>query len=381
MIGINRTRRAEYRYDALDGVRGLAAQVVVIGHLGGLALPEPSPYTLSALGWSSRLAVMVFFVLSGFVIARSLKKLMHDEGREFLLHYAVHRWARIFPPLALAVATTFAVGSLASTAGLPLPGLRSPEFELSLLAFLRGITLTFATTDATFALDGPLWSLRQEVWLYFLAALAALAAARTGLVRLMAGALVLAMVMVTSSRFFYLQSLALFGAGGAVSLLSSSPLVARLARSAWTAFGTVLLLALPLVLWKPGQEFGYAYSNDPLFLAYQAALGIPIALVLLGIATSDGPVSRAFSRWRWVGAFSYTLYVLHNPVLVLIYALLAHFGFALHHWTGAFWAASAVLIVEVLAYSAARLVERPRAYRELAWRALKLARGPAQHGI
>lgn len=361
-----------FRYDALDGVRGFAGQVVCLGHLGGLACPDAPALVLTGLGWMSRIAVMTFFALSGFVIALSLRKLVRQEGRAFLLHYAVHRWARIFPPLAFAVATTFAVAVLARALGLALPGLRSPDFDVGVLAFLRGITLTFATSDATFALDGPLWSLRQEVWLYVIAAATAIVLTHRRIVALGAGALVLAMIAVTSGHFFYPQSLALFAAGAAVSTWGSDPRLQRVARSPWTGCVLVVLLAMPVAALPSGLEFASRMSNDPVFLAYQGALSVPIALALLGVATGSGAVSRVLARCKGAGSFSYTLYVVHNPVLVLAYAIAGALGIAQGGAPALLWAALALGLTEAFAYGAARVFERPRRFRELAWRGLAL---------
>jgi peptidoglycan/LPS O-acetylase OafA/YrhL len=361
-----------YRYDALDGVRGLAAQVVLFGHAAGLAfIPGPGPGA-AVVSWTSRLAVMVFFALSGFVIATSLARLVRSDGGGFLVPYAVHRWARIWPPLVAAVAVAFAVGAL-GRAGLPLVDLRGPDYALGPLAFLRGITLTFAPTDATFALDGPLWSLRQEVWLYGLAGLAALAVVRDGFVRIAAAAGVAVMVAVTADRFFYPQSLALFACGALAALYGHEPRLRGIARAPLLGAGLVVLAAAPLAVLPLDAAFLAALSNGPGFLAYQTLLAPPLAALLLGLALSDGPVARCLARAAWSARFSYTLYVVHNPVLVLVFSLRAALGL----WPGtggsAITFAVAVALAQAVSYGLARLVERPALFRALAFRALAAA--------
>src|SRR5262249_13165378 len=74
------------RYDALDGLRAIAALLVVFAH--AMLLPYPSP---AAARW----AVDLFFVLSGFLITRIL--LANRVAGEPAWRFWVHRAARILP--------------------------------------------------------------------------------------------------------------------------------------------------------------------------------------------------------------------------------------------------------------------------------------------
>ena len=85
---------------ALTGLRFVLALWVIFHHLTGqgqmlegaaLALPQP----LYALVRGGYLAVTTFFVLSGFVLARSYPVANWSARR--LLHYGAGRIARIYP--------------------------------------------------------------------------------------------------------------------------------------------------------------------------------------------------------------------------------------------------------------------------------------------
>lgn len=356
-----------YRYDALDGVRGVAAQAVVLTHAVEMAFLPLHGTGAAITGWIGRVSVMTFFALSGFVIATSLGRMAGRDGR-FLVPYAVHRVARIAPPLIFAIALTFAVGAL-GRAGLPLLTRTGEPYTMGVLAFLRGITLTFAPSDATFVIDNPLWSLRQEVYLYGVAAFAALAIVGRGARRVLGIALASGLVLVTANRFFYLQSLALFAAGAGAALLGGHPGLRRWATMPVLLPVAALALGAPLAFAaNPG--FVDAMSAWGPFLAYQAALGLPLALVLLGLATTGGQTGRLFAACEGAAAFSYTLYVVHMPILVLVFSLRAHLdwvpGFASDAatfavaWTGA----------QAVAIFAARAVERPRQARAALFSAL-----------
>lgn len=358
-----------YRYDALDGVRGLAAQVVLVCHgLGMTALSPAHSPAAAANEWLGRASVMVFFSLSGFVIATSLSRLIAQDRRGFLLPYAVHRLARIWPPLILAITVTFAVGALGH-AGLPLLTMTGDPYRLDWIAFLRGITLTFGPGDATFVIDRALWSLRQEVYLYVIAALAAVSLVGRGFWRIAAGAAACAMIAATADRFFYLQSLVLFSAGAGAALFGGMPRLRALARAPWVAPVTILLWLAPLgFVGVPG--YVDAMSNDPAFLAYQALIGLPLSLALLGLALDEGAVSRSLAALRGLASFSYTLYVIHVPVMTLIFSLRAHAGLVPGMSGDVATLVAALALAQGVAYAAALFVERPRFFRALLFSAL-----------
>jgi len=87
------------RFDAgsnnFDAIRLVAALLVLFGHAYALTgMPTDPISSLVALGFIGTLAVAVFFVLSGFLIARSVE-------RSTLSSYLAARMLRIIPALAL----------------------------------------------------------------------------------------------------------------------------------------------------------------------------------------------------------------------------------------------------------------------------------------
>jgi peptidoglycan/LPS O-acetylase OafA/YrhL len=93
----------------LDGFRGVAVILVVIGHLLEFSIPLPA--------WSSAgadlaaLGVFMFFVLSGFLITSLLYAERRDKGNVRLLNFYVRRVLRLAPALLvfLLVVTTLMV--------------------------------------------------------------------------------------------------------------------------------------------------------------------------------------------------------------------------------------------------------------------------------
>jgi len=150
--------------NSYDFVRFCAASAVLVSHHFALSrLPEPLvPGYGDNLGV---LAVQVFFCLSGFLICRSLQK--STDWAQF----ASARFLRIFPNLAFSLTAT-SVGTLLWYSNYT-HFWKHAKFVISnLLMFFRGVTYNipgvFEDAKATPAINGPLWSLPFELWLYVL---------------------------------------------------------------------------------------------------------------------------------------------------------------------------------------------------------------------
>lgn len=82
---------------SLDGFRGVAALLVLIWHHYIMMLDTTSPrlFCIYSLGFVSRSGVDMFFVLSGFLIARTLFK--HRDSTSFFVPFYIRRFFRIAP--------------------------------------------------------------------------------------------------------------------------------------------------------------------------------------------------------------------------------------------------------------------------------------------
>jgi peptidoglycan/LPS O-acetylase OafA/YrhL len=131
------------RIPGLDALRGLAALLVLAYHLRGLALP-------SAVLSHGYLAVDLFFVISGFVLARAWDaRLAGGEGARFL----VRRLARLYPMMLLGLA--LGVGYWLMRGDAP--------SSLNLLVPMALAFIPFTGVTDIFPLNGPQWSLMWEL--------------------------------------------------------------------------------------------------------------------------------------------------------------------------------------------------------------------------
>ena len=154
------------RLPSLIGLRGVGALTVVISHCintdPGLVHPHLwsvgwwFSYTPVNLLWDGDEAVLMFFVLSGFVLARPFTR--REQSQSYLAYYP-RRLLRLYPPLWGGLIFTFLLTLVESRHIIPAATYwvnNHSNFHPSTLqdALLPRVGTTF---------DGPLWSLRWEI--------------------------------------------------------------------------------------------------------------------------------------------------------------------------------------------------------------------------
>ncbi len=114
------------RFLFLDGLRGVAALMVVVFHLYGNLRPAVQawfPPLLSTVCLSGNLGVDIFFVISGFVIAHSVRN--GERSWRYLGRFGLRRSIRLDPPLWMTILMEVALIkislSLFPDLGTPLP--------------------------------------------------------------------------------------------------------------------------------------------------------------------------------------------------------------------------------------------------------------------
>jgi len=152
------------RIPALDGLRGLAALSVFVFHAWLYTLAVPNVAHASGLGdyllRELRLGLVLFFVLSGFVLYRPWARAgKRGSAPPRLGRYLRSRAARVLP--AYYVALSAAILLLWGLNGSP--GVRLPPLESLPLFLVFGQNLSGATV---MTLDPPMWTLAIEVAFY-----------------------------------------------------------------------------------------------------------------------------------------------------------------------------------------------------------------------
>ena len=143
---------------SLTGLRGVAAIYVMIYHFaGGAAAAHPS--TISTFITHGYIAVDLFFVMSGFVMALTYRGLF-GEGRVLAAHrtFLARRVARIYPLYLVGTLVALALNALPIDDGVPLSTLP--------LLVLFNLPMVQTWFDVP-SLDFPAWSISTE-WAAYL---------------------------------------------------------------------------------------------------------------------------------------------------------------------------------------------------------------------
>ncbi|MCY0856203.1 acyltransferase family protein [Cupriavidus sp. D39] len=200
--------------------------------------------------------------------------------------------------------------------------------------------------------NGPLWSLSIEVWYYFLAAILAVPRGWWKVLSLPFAGAVIWLGMNNEAFLYYLP---VWWAGYLLAVLHNRlfSFSINLLRAAAACFSVALLLGVRFV--------SASYAHDPvadslsLIASFNIAMGLGFCFILALVL--QGRVSIPIFA-RSAARYSYTLYIVHAPILFL-------FGFLqpyIQDSLGASVIVSLLIIVGVAAFSAivSRAVENRR---------------------
>jgi peptidoglycan/LPS O-acetylase OafA/YrhL len=292
----------------LDAVRFSAAFVVFLGHFATYAISGGVFWRIAPLRHD---AVIVFFVLSGFVIAYAVAK-----GENNPTDYFVNRAARIYSVAIPAVIITVAIDRVAFYL--------DPNYcswgcspGSSWQQILTSVTFTnqFWSTGMFPGSDGPYWSLGFEVPYYAAFGLALFARGPWRTI------LPLALLGIAGPTVAALFPLWLLGAA-----------LYRFEAENLPEFAGWLLFLGSIVAWSAIAI--WAHSTDGWILDFPIAglwrdripadyvTGIAFAINIAGfrvIGFRFVTILRRFQRQiRWFAARTFTLYLLHYPVMRFI---------------------------------------------------------------
>ncbi|MDR3450384.1 MAG: acyltransferase [Alphaproteobacteria bacterium] len=325
---VSKSKTPQGEWPFLDLLRAVAAFLVLIGHarnyyfapIGSLDHPGP----LLKLFWFVTVlhheAVVVFFILSGFLVGGSVVNAMR-AGRFNLRDYLIARFARIYPVLLPALAVTALIFWLGSTFFAdpgggeeiirPLFSDRQTDFGgAALLCHLVNIQ---GYACATWTEDSPLWSLGYEWVLYLFAPMViGLVLGRMPVATRAIGlALVIGLAVSLAAKWddclFWFSVWFLGVAASQIAQSRRLPLAAGVA-------GCALAVAAMVV------------SRFKIFPVMETDTVIALGMAL-AVSCRSLIALRLLPRFfHWAAGFSYSLYAIHLPILFLVIALFQKLG-------------------------------------------------------
>jgi len=267
------------RRPALDGLRGVAILLVLADHTGYLREP------------SGGIGVVVFFVLSGFLITRVIVE-AREDGSWSMPAFLANRFVRLFPALLLMVLVISAVMARRGFS----PGLILGR-AVPALTYVENMEPKMA-----FPVFGQTWSLgvEEQFYLVWPLVLPWVLRRRRPDVVLMTAIGVSALVMIVHHRdWLPMHAYALLAGCGLA-------LVGQLPRRWWVLPAGALGLVVSI---RVSPSFHDIYVYGPL-------VATPAAVLLVAGAVHGNRLLE-LSALRFAGRISYALYLWHVPFLRL----------------------------------------------------------------
>ena len=346
----------------IDAMRGFAALLVAYFHcrqiewVGMQAFHQNAGHSLSLntiaayltfpIAWGSA-GVPIFFVISGYCIHRSAAlRLAKDPAYRLAAgNFWVRRLTRIYPVLLAALLLTLALDWFS----LQLPPVSHKIREIGVEAFLVNLLSLQGVAGKTYGSNGALWTLSLEVQFYAIYPLLFALRRRLGMTSVLA---IVAVVNVVSAYVLERHDIQFFtsywfswtlGAWIADAKARTAP---RTHSSRWLYALAAAFVALGCAAFHFGQygafqlwAIGFAFY---LYKALERGNG----------EQRDGWGLRLLSRF---GDFSFSLYLIHLPIFVLLSSLLFRSSLQMSIWPSFGY----MLVAVPAAYVFYRLVELP----------------------
>ncbi|UYY79016.1 acyltransferase family protein [Sphingomonas sp. R1] len=300
------------RFTEVDGLRGIAALLVVLTHFGEslTKLSVPAAVSVAANTWfydlfsPGRVGVVAFFCISGFVIPYSF------GGRNPALSFPINRFFRIYPAFWL----TICLASLVFTA-LGMRTITAPQFLVNATLLHRMVGVPYILT-----VD---WTLLIEMLFYGICYALFLGKRVHSFPMHFAAMIVLLGIAVVGGvyRWYHpMSSLPIgiptylaamhFGALTRMRVIGYGPIATKLYPAAlfFLVFGASAANTLAYHHTKT-ELIGVVAANT----GYLGGVSLFLVCVYAKLFTS--------SAWQFLGKISYSVYLLHTIILALVISL------------------------------------------------------------
>jgi peptidoglycan/LPS O-acetylase OafA/YrhL len=359
----------------LDGLRGLAAFYVMVGHARWLlwegysegfqkhpasysAINKALMYFFSLFRYGHE-AVLFFFVLSGFVIHLRYARRMAEQGMAAKFDWSAFVWRRarrLYPPLLAAMGLALMVDTIGKSGGFAIYSQSTPYpvINTSVVSHLDGVTLlgnlafVMNTYVPVFGCNGPLWSLKFEWWFYMIYPLFWLLSRRS--------------IALATSLMAGLFAVSYFPSGWPLRLLHD----VFTAMLAWWLGALLADIFAGRLKWRwQWVAFGAGVAGVMAMCCAGPLKTIGMGLIFSAVLAGGFLLQERKIRLLWLerlkplGDMSYTLYVTHFPILVLAGGWLmsrSPKGLLPQHFGWVFAGMAATMLV---AYALHFIVERP----------------------
>lgn len=262
---------------------------IIFGPFSDATSPGPAQYGLFYLGNFQNEAVICFFVISGYLVGGRVYVEV-SGGRFCARDYIVARLSRLYIVLIPALLLTYGL------AGAGYCTAASSAQQVASLFFLQAILVPEPTCNL------PLWSLANEFWYYALALCAALLPAHRIRAAIAIGVAIALLSIDSIDRKNVLLYLPVWLIGAAVIASKRVPI----ARSGPWIGGVLFLAALAV---------SRSHVLDERFLLRDYLIAGTLFLLLCALRECKGTRLCMPKLGYRLASFSFTLYLVHFPIL------------------------------------------------------------------
>lgn len=326
-------RLDDFESKSFDILRALSSFLVLLGHTYQsliLHRVEVSPIITKVIFALAGYSVMVFFALSGYMITLSIYKNVSDSyftsfnAKKFFKD----RLIRLYPPLILSTLIATIVWFLSQELGLDLldhNGKKIVELGVGIHASLFFLQNLFVDLFPTPLMNSPLWSLSHEFWFYVIGMLSVLIIVnKKGIFLLCLLVLVLTLIIFGKWQPFFLGFL-VWLMGGSLAIFRQNR--TKIGKKGFFCLG--LLLLVSLILWS--LFFTKTISTDwfeaKYIFGFCFIFSLTIYLYYQGRFLNQLICNnQVFLFLQKSASYSYTLYLIHWPLLLFIHSVFLAMG-------------------------------------------------------
>ncbi|MFO0812733.1 MAG: acyltransferase [Gemmatales bacterium] len=314
-------KQADLRYQSLDGVRGLAALMVMFCHGFGHS------QTLLDHAWRWKLhgdhGLFIFFTVSGYCILAAIE----SSPQQSFPTYFIRRCLRIFPPFWASIAFSVALMLLTVMTGQrQIPWL---DTFPSASQWLHILTLTHTNLGIGDPYNGVSWTLCYELQFYIALGVMLYMPRRLWswylFLLTVLSVLVRAVPAVRSVSPMFLYHFPEFALGCAVCIWLSGQ------YSRWLTVAIMLAVAvIPCFEFQETWRLAALHEKSD---RYGLLTSMVTALALIVLCNYDSALAKlkVMRLLIFVGSFSYSLYLIHFPLMNRVQKLFARFVDIDHH--------------------------------------------------
>jgi peptidoglycan/LPS O-acetylase OafA/YrhL len=313
-------RLSQFQSSVLHVIRFLCSQAVLIAHL------------IVLFGWHYRTlismasyAVLLFFILSGFLITTSVKQHIQSNPDYSFRHFFRDRFFRIYPPFIAALCLTFALDIISFEYNQQIYSLKQYLINLSvnvlqlqefpLAVFINEHYMIEFFRFRYLGTNVPLWTIGIEWWIYLFFGFALFYIIRASRIRLWQWA-VLAFLALSPLYYVFVSvrmdnGLTLYWFLGLFIAFACRENM-NPKNQTGTILGVIVLIAGLTLFPKIG------YTNSALLFA------LGLTMLLNGSKNNKYNLTRFHGISRSLAGYSYSLYLIHYPVIVFIITMFPH---------------------------------------------------------